>query len=73
MLSSSTHRLRAIEPSDVAQLLDWENDATTWWLGASLAPYSEATMTKFAEGVHDIYSDKQLRFMLDVKTDDSQW
>ena len=73
MLSSSTHRLRAIEPRDVAQLLDWENDATTWWLGASLAPYSEATMLKFAEGDHDIYRDKQLRFMLDVKTDVSKW
>ena len=67
MLKNQTHRLRAIEPGDVASLLIWENDASTWWLGASIAPYSEAVMIKFAFGDHDLYRDKQLRFMLDTK------
>ncbi len=68
MLKNQTHRLRAIEPSDIASLLIWENDASTWWLGASITPYSETVMIKFASGDHDLYRDKQLRFMLDVKT-----
>ena len=70
MLKNATHRLRAIEPSDVDKLLLWENDASTWWLGASLFPYSKALITKYAEGDHDIFRDKQLRFMLDTKVED---
>ena len=69
MLKNATHRLRAIEPSDVEALLVWENDASTWWLGASLTPYSKALMIKYAEGGHDIYRDKQLRLMLDAIID----
>lgn len=68
MLESSTHRLRAIEPTDVPQLLAWENDASAWWLGASIAPYSEALMLKYATGDHDLYRDRQLRHMLDLKS-----
>ena len=68
MLKNQTHRLRAIEPGDIASLLIWENDASTWWLGASIAPYSEAVIMKFASGDHDLYRDKQLRFMLDTKS-----
>ena len=71
MLKNATHKLRAIEPSDVDTLLEWENDASTWWLGASLSPYSKAVMTKYSEGDHEIYRDKQLRFMLDVLEGDT--
>ena len=70
MLKNATHRLRAIEPSDVDTLLLWENDASTWWLGASLSPYSKALMTRYAEGDHDIFRDKQLRFILEVDVDE---
>jgi diamine N-acetyltransferase len=73
MLNCQTHRLRAIEPGDVEQLLDWENDASTWWIGASLSPYSKAVMVKYAEGDHDIYRDKQLRFMLDACDEKGLW
>ena len=73
MLNCQTHRLRAIEPGDVEQLLDWENDASTWWLGASLSPYSKAVMVKYAEGDHDIYRDKQLRLMLDACDEEGIW
>ena len=73
MLNCQTHRLRAIEPGDVEQLLDWENDASTWWLGASLSPYSKAVMVKYAEGDHDIYRDKQLRFILDASNKEDGW
>ncbi len=73
MLNCQTHKLRAIEPADVDQLLLWENDASTWWLGASLSPYSKAVMIKYSEGEHDIYRDKQLRFMLDASYEENKW
>ena len=73
MLNCQTHKLRAIEPADVDQLLLWENDASTWWLGASLSPYSKAVMIKYSEGEHDIYRDKQLRFMLDASDEENKW
>lgn len=68
-LENNTHRLRAIEPTDVPALLRLENDASMWWLGATITPYSEATMIKYATGGHDLHRDKQLRLMLDWKTD----
>jgi diamine N-acetyltransferase len=73
VLISQTHKLRAIEPGDVEQLLAWENDASTWWLGASLSPYSKAVMIKYSEGGHDIYRDKQLRLILDACNEEGQW
>ena len=73
MLETSTHRLRALEPADVVLLHKWENVSSTWWLGSTLTPYSQATLLKFAEGDHEIYQDKQLRLMLDYKDADQGW
>ena len=73
MLESPTHRLRALEPEDVVLLHKWENISSTWWLGSTLTPYSQATLLKFAEGDHDIYKDKQLRLMLDYKDSEKVW
>ena len=73
MLQNANHRLRALEPEDIEVLLRWENDASNWWLGASLTPYSRATLLKFATGDHDIYRDRQLRLILDYKGEDDKW
>lgn len=73
MLETSTHRLRALEPTDVILLHNWENVSSNWWLGSTLTPYSQATLLKFAEGDHDIYKDKQLRIMLDYKDPEHIW
>ena len=73
MLENATHRLRAIEPEDVDNLLRWENDSESWWLGASITPYSKATLLKFATGDHDLYRDRQMRFMLDYKNIQGDW
>jgi diamine N-acetyltransferase len=73
MLENATHRLRAIEPEDVDNLLRWENDSESWWLGASITPYSKATLLKFATGDHDLYRDRQMRFMLDYKNTQGDW
>lgn len=70
MLESATHRLRAVEPGDIDRLMVWENDSTTWWLGSVTAPFSKAILEKYIESGQDIYSDKQIRFMLDSKTEE---
>lgn len=47
-------------------MYQWENRPTEWWLGAQLAPISLEAMQRFAAGEHDVWSDRQLRLMLDV-------
>lgn len=73
MLENATHRLRALEPEDIDQLLKWENDSKNWWLGTSITPYSRATLLKFATGDHDLYRDRQLRYMLDYNNNEGDW
>jgi len=73
MLETATHRLRALEPSDAALLHKWENISSTWWLGSTLTPYSQASLLKFAEENHDLYIDKQLRIMIDNKNIENVW
>ena len=73
MLENSTHRLRAIEPSDVDLIHDWENDSSTWWLGSTITPFSKEVLMRFATGDHDLFRDKQLRLILDEKLKNEKW
>ncbi|NVO21024.1 MAG: GNAT family N-acetyltransferase [Bacteroidetes bacterium] len=58
--------LRAPEPTDIDLLYRWENDQRVWHLGNTLAPYSHFEIEQFVlNSAHDIYSSKQLRFMID--------
>ncbi|MBK7029669.1 MAG: GNAT family N-acetyltransferase [Bacteroidales bacterium] len=58
--------LRAPEPADIDTLYKWENDPTIWHLGNTLSPYSRFEIEQFVlNSSHDIYSSKQLRFMID--------
>jgi diamine N-acetyltransferase len=72
VLSSDHHRLRALESSDVPVLYAWENDSADWWMGASVLPISREAMASFASGNHDLYRDRQLRWMLDARQDAEQ-
>lgn len=66
MLQSKNVRLRALEPSDVDLLYEWENNTEVWIISNTLKPFSKYTLTKFIEAdSHDIYELKQLRFMID--------
>ena len=69
VLKSEQHRLRALEPSDVATLVSWENNSDEWWMGAATAPVSKASVQQFVEGNQDIYAQRQLRWMLDAQID----
>ncbi len=69
-LENKTIRLRAPEPSDIDLLYKWENDTTTWIAGTTLTPFSKQVLAKYLETAHlDIFEAKQLRLMIDLKTE----
>ncbi|MFL5763010.1 MAG: GNAT family N-acetyltransferase [Bacteroidia bacterium] len=64
-LSGPNIILRAIEPSDLDVLYQWENDPETWNVSNTQAPYSRFVLEQYIASAHqDIYSVKQLRLMI---------
>lgn len=64
--------LRAMEPSDIDLLYQWENDMALWFISNTKTPYSRHTLKQYIENSHrDIYENKQLRLMIDVKNSQS--
>ena len=58
---------RALEPSDVEILYEWENDRSIWRLGNTIVPFSKFILEQYINNSHqDIYTAKQLRLMIDV-------
>jgi diamine N-acetyltransferase len=59
--------LRALEPSDVELLYQWENDPEIWKISQTLTPYSKYTLKQFVDSAQeDIFSAKQVRFMINL-------
>jgi len=59
--------LRALEPSDVELLYQWENDPEIWKISQTLTPYSKFTLKEFVDSAkEDIFSSKQVRFMINL-------
>ncbi|MBL0329367.1 MAG: GNAT family N-acetyltransferase [Bacteroidetes bacterium] len=57
--------LRAIEPSDIDVLYQWENDTETWNVSNTQTPYLCFVLEQYIASAHqDIYSVKQLRLMI---------
>ena len=62
--------LRALEPSDVELLYQWENDPEIWKISQTLTPYSKYTLKEFVDSAkEDIFSSKQVRFMINLIED----
>ena len=60
-------QLRALEPSDLDRLYKWENDTSIWSVSGTLAPFSRFVLEQYLASSHqDIYSNKQLRLMIDL-------
>ena len=58
-------QLRAIEPSDIDVLYQWENDAETWMVSNTQSPFSRFVLEQYITSSHqDIYSVKQLRLII---------
>lgn len=68
MLEGKNLILRALEPTDVELLFDWENDENLWHLSNTIVPFSRFTLEQYILNSHqDIYTTKQLRLMIDKK------
>ncbi len=60
-------KLRAIEPSDLDILFQWENNPENWLISNTTAPFSKYVLKKYIENSHlDIYEARQLRLMIDL-------
>lgn len=64
-LSGENIKLRAMEPSDLDVLYEWENDPANWIVSNTTAPFSKHVLQKYIENAHlDIYEARQLRLMI---------
>ena len=70
LLENETIKLRAPEPEDLEVFYKWENDTELWSLGYTLAPYSRYDLKQYIISKKDIYETKQLRFIIENKTDE---
>jgi len=62
--------LRAMEPEDLEVLYTLENDTSLWDISSVNVPYSRYLLKQFiAKGTHDIYTDGQLRLMIESVDD----
>lgn len=58
-------RLRAVEPSDLPLLYEWENDVDNWDVSHTMEPYSRALLEKFIEtSAQGLYGNRQERLMV---------
>ena len=60
--------LRALEPSDIDLLYQWENDQSLWQLSNTVAPFSKFILEQYLLNSHqDIFTAKQLRLIIALK------
>lgn len=58
--------LRAMEPEDLDELYEIENDSDTWNAGTTNVPYSRFVLRNYiANSTNDIYTDRQLRLIIE--------
>lgn len=59
-------RLRALEPYDLDAMYEWENDAETWRVSGTSAPFSRHILSRLIdEQRFDIYATRQLRLVVE--------
>lgn len=63
--------LRAMEPSDIDLMYEWENLPENWMVSDTHYPFSKYTLEKFIESsTKDIYETRQLRLMIIDKSNE---
>ncbi len=71
ILENKEIKLRALEPSDIKILYEWENNCNIWEVSNTLVPFSRYLLKKYLETSHlDIYENKQLRLVIVKKDND---
>jgi len=69
MLENEKIKLRAVEPEDLEILYHWENNPNYWHAGELRVPYSKFALKQYILSARkNIYENKQLRFMIELKT-----
>lgn len=68
-LQGKNIKLRAMEPSDIDTLYEWENAPDIWHYGETLTPFSKFHLEQFILNSNcNIYLDRQLRLIItDIK------
>lgn len=67
-MNSQNIILRAPEPSDLEMMYRFENNSEVWLYSETSKPYSKFTIEEYLKTAHeDIYSARQLRFVIDKK------
>lgn len=70
LLSNDIITLRALEPTDLDTLYQWENDTALWVVSNTAAPYSREALWHYLEQyTGDIYAQRQLRLMVTLNQD----
>ncbi len=69
MLENETIRLRALEIKDLDVLYKWENNPDNWKVSHTVAPYSRQVLMQYIHEITDVYTDKQLRLIIERKDD----
>lgn len=65
ILENKNIKLRSLEPNDLDELFDIENDTSLWDISNTHAPYSRDLLSKYLEeSAKDIYEAKQLRLVV---------
>ncbi len=65
MLKGKNIFLRALEPSDIEPLYQWENDPLVWKVSNTYAPWSRHVLEEYILSSHqDIYVSKQVRMVI---------
>ena len=65
-IKNDTITLRCAEPEDAGQIFLWENDRDIWRVSGTHVPYTRFQIEQFLLGNNDLFSNKQLRMMIDL-------
>jgi diamine N-acetyltransferase len=66
MLEKGNITLRAVEPTDLENLYQWENNLSVWEVSQTISPFSKYTLKEYCDyAKNDILTAKQLRLMID--------
>lgn len=65
-IKNDTISLRCAEPGDAEQIYLWENDRSVWRVSGTFVPYTRFQIDQFLLSNNDLFSQKQLRLMIDL-------
>ena len=72
MLKGEQIYLRTLEPADADIILKWENNSDNWRVSNTLVPFSRKLIEDYVNSAQDIYSIKQLRFIICLVKNDKE-